>query len=75
MQKNICAVNGEGAVTDRACRKWFVKFCAGDFSLDDAPQTGRPAEKLIAIKLRHSLRTINIIAHGRQLTYSKYTNQ
>ena len=27
------------------CQKWFAKFCAGDFSLDDdVPQSGRPAE-------------------------------
>ena len=26
------------------CQKWFVKFCAGDFSLDDAPRSGRPVE-------------------------------
>ena len=26
------------------CVKWFVKFRAGDFSLDDAPWSGRPAE-------------------------------
>ena len=26
------------------CHKWFVKFHAGDFSLDDAPQLGRPFE-------------------------------
>ena len=26
MQKQICAVYGEGAVTDRTCQKWFVKF-------------------------------------------------
>ena len=26
------------------CQKWFVKFRAGDFSLDDAPQSGRPVE-------------------------------
>ena len=26
MQRNICAVYGEGAVTDRRCQKWFVKF-------------------------------------------------
>ena len=26
MQKNICAVYGEGAVTDQTCQKWFVKF-------------------------------------------------
>ena len=35
---------GEGAVTDGTCQKWFVKFRAGDFSLDDAPQSGRPVE-------------------------------
>ena len=35
---------GEGAVTDRTCQKWFVKFCAGDFLLDDAPRSGRPVE-------------------------------
>ena len=44
MQKKICAVYGEGAMTDQTCQKWFVKFCAGDFSLDDAPQSGRPVE-------------------------------
>ena len=35
---------GKGAVTDRTCQKWFVKYCTGDFSLDDAPRSGRPAE-------------------------------
>ena len=44
MQKKICAVYGEGAVTDRMCQKRFAKFCAGDFSLDDAPRSGRPLE-------------------------------
>ena len=43
-QKKTCAVYGEGAVTDRTCQKWFAKFCVGDFSLDDAPWSGRPAE-------------------------------
>ena len=42
--KKICAVYGEGAVTDQTCQKWFVKFRAGDFSLDDAPGLGRPLE-------------------------------
>ena len=31
-------------MTDQTCQKWFVKFCAGDFSLDNAPQQGRPIE-------------------------------
>ena len=44
MQKKICAVYGEGAVTDQMCQKWFAKFCAGDFSLDIAPRLGRPVE-------------------------------
>ena len=44
MQKKISAVYGEGAVTDRTCQKWFEKFRARDFSLDTAPQSGRPVE-------------------------------
>ena len=43
-QKKICAVFGEGAVTDRTCQKWSAKFCAGDFSLDNAPRSRRPVE-------------------------------
>ena len=31
-------------MTDRTCQKWFVKFQAGDFSLDDALWSGRPVE-------------------------------
>ena len=44
MQKKICAVYGEGTGTDRTCQKWFAKFCAGDFSLNIEPQSGRPVE-------------------------------
>ena len=44
MQKKICALYGEGAVTDWTCQKCFVKFLAGDFSLDDAPQSGKQVE-------------------------------
>ena len=43
-KKKICAVYGEGAVTDWTCEKWFVKFGAGDFLLDGAPQWGRPGD-------------------------------
>ena len=43
-KKKMCAGCGEGALTDRTCQKWFVKFRAGDSSLDDAPRSGRPAE-------------------------------
>ena len=43
-QKKICVVYREGAVTDKTCQKWFVKFYVGDFSLDNAPWSGRPVE-------------------------------
>ena len=43
-QEKIGTVYGEGAVTDQTCQKWFAKFCAGDFSLDDVPRSGRPVE-------------------------------
>ena len=43
-QKKICAVYGEGAVTDGTCQKWSVKFRAGNFSLDNAPRSGRSVE-------------------------------
>ena len=44
MQKKNYAVYGESTVTDQTCQKWFVKFCAGGFSLDDAPWSGRSVE-------------------------------
>ena len=36
-KKKICAVYGEGAVTDHMCQKWFANLSAGDFSLDNGP--------------------------------------
>ena len=44
MHKKIYAVYREGAVTVRRCQRWFAKFPARDFSLDDAPRSGRPVE-------------------------------
>ena len=44
MQKKMCAVCREGAVTDGMCEKRFAKFRAGDFSLDNTPQSGRPVD-------------------------------
>ena len=35
---------GESAVTGRTCLKWFAKFHAGDFLLDNAPQSGRAVQ-------------------------------
>ena len=72
--KKICAVYGEGAVTDEMWQSWFVKFCAGDFLLDDAPQSGRPLD-VDNDQMKTLMRTINFIPQGRWQTYTKYPNQ
>ena len=59
MQKKICAVYGEGTVIDRIHQKQFVKCYAGDFSLDDAPQSGTPVE--VDSNQTETLRIINVI--------------
>ena len=70
VQRKICAVYKEGAVTDGTCQKWFVKFCAGDFSLNNAPRLGRPV-----VADRDQIETTNITLRERQTTYSRYPNQ
>ena len=50
--QKICVVCREGSAADQPCQKWFVKFCAGHCSLDDAPPWDRRIE-LVKIKLRH----------------------
>ncbi|CAK9833044.1 Histone-lysine N-methyltransferase SETMAR [Anthophora retusa] len=41
----ICAVYGEGAVAERTVRKWFARFKAGDFDLEDQERPGRPSTR------------------------------
>ena len=50
-QKKICAVYGEGAVTDRMCQKWFAKFRV-EISCWTMFQGQVDQLKLIAIKLK-----------------------
>ena len=42
-KKDLCSV-WKAAMTDPMCQKWFAKFPAGDYSLDDAPQLSRLVE-------------------------------
>ncbi|XP_015181327.1 PREDICTED: histone-lysine N-methyltransferase SETMAR-like [Polistes dominula] len=42
--EKICRVYGEGLITDRAVRNWFVKFRSGDMTLKDEPRAGRPSD-------------------------------
>ena len=66
-KKKICAVYGEGTVTDQMCQKWFAKFFAGDFSLGNAPQSGRPNEV--------DSNQIETLIENNQLSYHMGDNQ
>ena len=73
--KEICAVYRECAVTDQTCQIsgfWRFEQVISHWTM---LRIQEDLLKLIAIKSRHSLRTINIIPHRRYLTYSKYPNQ
>ena len=73
-KKKICTVYGEGAVTDRTCQKWFVRLRAGDVSLDDAPQSGRPAEA-DSDQVKTLTENNELTPHVKEQTYSKDANQ
>ena len=62
-QKKICGSTEKVAVTDGTCQKWFAKFCAENFLLDDVPWLGRTAE--VHSDQIETLRTINIVPRGR----------
>ena len=42
--KAIRSVYGEDALNERTCQKWFARFTAGDFDLNDRDRSGRPLE-------------------------------
>ena len=74
MQKQICAVYGEAAVTDQTCSKWLAKFHAGDFSLDNAPWSGRPVE-VDSAQIKTLIGNNQHYNTQEIVTYSKYPDQ
>ena len=42
--QDICAVYGEGAISERTAQKWFSRFAVGNFELSDYPRSGRPVQ-------------------------------
>ena len=65
---------GEGAMTDRTCQKWFAKFHAGSFSLDDAPWSGRPVE-VDSNQIKTLIENNQCYTTRDIATYSKYPSQ
>ena len=62
-------------MTDRMCQKWFVKLCTGDFSLDDAPRWGSPAEvdsdqiKTLIENNRHYTKSIKFLVKMKTVSF------
>lgn len=42
--RSICSTYGVNAVDVRTCQRWFTRFKAGNFDLDDKERDGRPVE-------------------------------
>lgn len=42
--RKLRKVYGDYALQERQCQRWFTKFRAGDFDLNDAPRSGRPTK-------------------------------
>ena len=38
----LVEVNGEHALAERTCQKWFARFKSGDFGLEDEERPGQP---------------------------------
>ena len=67
-QKEICVVYGEGAVIDRTCQKWSVKFCAGDFSRRPVEVDSDQIETLIENNQLYTMReTANILKISKSI--------
>ena len=62
-------------MTDQTGQKWFLKFHVGNFSLDNVPQSGGPAE--VDNNQMETLIQISqcFTTPQRETTYSKYPNQ
>ena len=66
--EKICEVYGDGAISKRTVGKWFKRFKAGKFNLEDQGRSGRPmsadGEKLKALLYenpRYSIRELGIM--------------
>ena len=70
IQQKICAVYGEGAVTDQSVKSFMLVISHWMMLHSSINQW-----KFVAIKLRHLLRTMNVIPCVRYAAYSNYPNQ
>lgn len=68
------AVYEEDIVDNWIYQKWFTRFYAQDFLLNDVPLLNRPV-RVDRNQSRHCLRMINVLCYRKHSTCSKYLNQ
>jgi len=54
----ICTIYGEGIVAERTVRKWFARFKAGDFNLEDHDRSP-PQMKIKTLIENNAIRHVN----------------
>jgi [histone H3]-lysine36 N-dimethyltransferase SETMAR len=80
--KNLTAMFGKKAPIRQSCYDWYIKFDAGDFSLEDDPRPGRPSElkdedlwELLATNTRASTREMEIELGFDHSTIARHLNK
>jgi len=71
--EKICSVYGEGTITDREVRNWFVKYRSEDTSLKNEPRTGRLSD--FDVEALKSLAECNARQSTRELADKLNTSQ
>ena len=68
----IFSALGEGAVTHKMCKKWFQKFCNGEFNPSERERPSQPKkfgdEKLDKLLENYPTQTEKELAHALEFT-------
>ena len=66
----ICSTLGESAVTHKACKKWFQRFCNGDLSDREKPDQPKrfEDEELEPLLEENPTQTEKELAHAVRVT-------
>lgn len=74
----ICQVYGDGVLNYRTCLKWFQRFEAGEFDLEDKERSGRPLEpideKLNALLEENPCQSTRELANQLNISHTSVSN-
>lgn len=77
--RRICAVYGEAALQGSTVRKWFARFKAGNFGVEDEPRSGRPqvveTDEIVSLVTSNPLLTIKEIEDHTGVSHGTVWNR